>query len=85
MLAEDLALSCVGDPTVDGIGIFDNISDAKRSELRLEGRAATAIGDLCDLASEDAGALGIISVESAGDFDYGPDATFACDSLGCLP
>ena len=85
VLAEDLSLVCVGDAATDGIGIFGNVSDTKRSEIRLEGRAATASGENCDLALEGAGALGVVSVEGVDDFEYGADATFLCDSVGCLP
>ncbi|GDX80389.1 hypothetical protein LBMAG42_22000 [Deltaproteobacteria bacterium] len=82
--AEDAALTCIGDGAVEGLGVLENASDAKENEVRLAGRSFTLLAESCDLARTASSPLGIVSVEAVSDFAYGPDATFSCDSTGCV-
>lgn len=82
--AEDAALTCVGDLAVAGLGVLENTADTKTSELRLVGRSATMVAEACDLARTDTSPPGVVSVDGVADYLYGPDATFSCDSSGCV-
>lgn len=82
--AEDATLTCIGDATIAGVGILENASDAKESELRLVGRSSTFMAESCDLARTESSTPGVVSVEDVADYPYGPDATFSCDSSGCV-